>query len=137
MAQPAEPALARLQTGGCRLSFTRDYHTAPLRFGVCLTTIGLIRIIIGVDKVGTIADDLLSANSVTFLIATLTSRTALRSQSARRLHRLERVADAFFIGSMILLTASCLLLTYAITRQVGRDWPVSESRGAPIPARSR
>jgi hypothetical protein len=82
--------------------------------GVCLTTIGLIRIVISVDKVSTIADDLLSANAVTFLIATLTSYTALRTQSARRLHRLERVADASFIGSMILLTATCLFLTYAI-----------------------
>jgi hypothetical protein len=84
--------------------------------GVCLTTIGLIRIIISVDqnKVGTYADDLLSLNAITFLVATLTSYAALRTQAEKRLHRLERVADLSFIGSMVLLTVICVVITYAV-----------------------
>lgn len=84
--------------------------------GVCLTTIGLIRIIISVDKdkVGTYVDDLLAVNSIMFLVATLTSYAALRTQTEKRLHRLERVADLFFIGSMILLTVICVVITYAV-----------------------
>jgi hypothetical protein len=82
--------------------------------GVCLTTIGLIRIIISVDKVGTYADDLLSLNAIMFLVATLASYTALRTRTAVRMHRLEKVADLFFIASMVLLAAICVFITYAI-----------------------
>ena len=84
--------------------------------GVCLTIIGLIRIIISVDKdkVGTYVDDLLAVNAIMFLVATLTSYAALRTQTDKRLHRLERVADLSFVGAMILLTVTCMAITYAI-----------------------
>jgi drug/metabolite transporter (DMT)-like permease len=84
--------------------------------GVCLTTIGLMRIIssVGQNTVSTYVDDLLAVNAIMFLIATLTSYAALRTRTDKRLHRLERVADLFFIGSMILLTAICFVITYAI-----------------------
>jgi hypothetical protein len=56
--------------------------------GVCLTTIGLLRII-----------------------------DFRRAGPGGRLHRLERVADLFFIGSMILLTVICIVITYAVGTQ--------------------
>lgn len=102
--------------------FTLDEDTCRLvcpisaaMVGVCLTAIGLLRIISTVDGVNSWADDLLSLDAVTFLVATLSSYTALRTRSARRLHRLERVADASFLASMVLLTASCLVLTYFLS----------------------
>jgi hypothetical protein len=47
-------------------------------------------------KVGTYVDDLLAVNAIMFLVATLASYAALRTQIDKRLHRLERVADLFF-----------------------------------------
>jgi hypothetical protein len=94
----------------CRMIFP----VSAAMVGVCLTTIGLIRIVISVDKVGTYADDLLSVNAITFLIATLTSYAALRAGTEKRLHRLEQVADLSFIGSMILLAAICVVITYEV-----------------------
>lgn len=88
---------------------------ASAMVGVCLTGIGLLHVSIAVHGRGTLADDLLSVDAVLFLLATLTSYFALRVQSHRRLHGLERVADAAFILAMLLLTVACFVITYAIT----------------------
>ena len=88
---------------------------ASAMVGVCLTGIGILHVSVTMRGHGTVADDLLSADAVLFLIATLTSYFALRVQSHTRLHSLERVADIAFIAAMLLLTADCLVITYALS----------------------
>src|SRR5213079_1305510 len=69
--------------------------------GVCLTVIGLIRVVISLGTADTLADDFLAADALLFLISCLLSYWALRSRGLRRMHRLERIADAIFIIAMI------------------------------------
>jgi len=83
--------------------------------GVCLTVIGLIRVVITLGKIDTVADDLLAADAFLFLIACLLSYWALRTRSVRRMHRVERFADSIFILAMILMTAVCAVITYSIS----------------------
>ena len=83
--------------------------------GVCLTVIGLIRVVITLGKNDTLADDLLAADALLFLVACLLSYWALRTRSVRRMHRMERIADAIFILAMILMTAVCGVITYAVS----------------------
>jgi hypothetical protein len=83
--------------------------------GVCLTVIGLIRVVITLGKIDTLADDLLAADAFLFLIACLLSYWALRTRSVRRMHRVERIADSIFILAMILMTSVCAVITYAIS----------------------
>ena len=83
--------------------------------GVCLTVIGLIRVVITLGKADTVADDLLAADAFLFLIASLLSYSALRTRSKRRMHRRERIADGIFIAAMILMATICGFITYAIT----------------------
>ena len=54
--------------------------------GVCLTVIGLIRIVITIGKFDTIADDLLAVASLIFLVSCFCSYWALRTRGARRMH---------------------------------------------------
>jgi len=61
--------------------------------GVCLTVIGLIRVVITLGTADTLADDLLAADALLFLISSLLSYWALRSRGLRRMHRLEKIAD--------------------------------------------
>ncbi|WP_294263370.1 hypothetical protein [uncultured Sphingomonas sp.] len=89
---------------------------AAAMVGVCLTGIGLLRVVASVRGRETIADDLLSFDALLFLAATLASYIALRVQSHQRLHGLERIADAAFIAAMVLLTLACFVITYAISR---------------------
>lgn len=85
--------------------------------GVCLTAIGILRVVIEVGRrTSTIADDLLAIDAVLFLIATLTSYFALRVGTARRLHVMERIADLSFIVAMSLMTVVSIVITYAMSR---------------------
>jgi hypothetical protein len=83
--------------------------------GVCLTVIGLIRVVITLGKADTIADDLLAGDAFLFLISCLVSYSALRTRSVRRMHRRERIADAIFIFAMILMAIVCGFITYCIS----------------------
>ncbi len=83
--------------------------------GVCLTVIGLIRVVITLRKTDTIADDLVSVDAVLYLLATLLSYWALRRRSYRRRPLLERAADAIFILALLLMVAISAYITYAVT----------------------
>jgi hypothetical protein len=83
--------------------------------GVCLTVIGLVRVVITIGRADTLADDLLAGDALLFLVSCLLSYGALRARGARRMHRLERVADGVFILAMLVMVAICAFLTYAVS----------------------
>lgn len=82
--------------------------------GVCLTVIGLLRVVIVTTKVGTVADDLLAADATLFMISCVLSYYALRVRSMRRMHRVERIADVVFLLGLLLMTGVCGVVTWAI-----------------------
>ena len=82
--------------------------------GVCLTVIGLLRVVITLRKTDTFADDLLAIDAFLFLVACLSSYWALRTRSVRRMHRVERFADLVFLLALVLMAAACGFVTYAI-----------------------
>lgn len=82
--------------------------------GVCLTVIGLIRIVITMGKFDTIADNLLAVTALIFLIACVCSYWALRSRGVRRMHRLERIADASFLLGLLLMVVVCGIIAFAM-----------------------
>jgi Kef-type K+ transport system membrane component KefB len=83
--------------------------------GVCLTVIGLIRVVITLGRGETLADDFLAGDALLFLVSCLLSYWALRCRSVRRMHRLEKAADAIFIAAMIGMVIICALITYNIS----------------------
>jgi len=83
--------------------------------GVCLTVIGLIRVVITHGRADTLADDLLAGDALLFLISCLLSYWALRSRGLRRMHRLEKIADVIFIVAMIGMVIICAVITYTIS----------------------
>jgi hypothetical protein len=58
--------------------------------GVCLTVIGLIRVVITLGSADTLADDLLAADALLFLVSCLLSYWALRSRGCAECIVLER-----------------------------------------------
>jgi Kef-type K+ transport system membrane component KefB len=83
--------------------------------GVCLTVIGLIRVVITLGNADTLADDFLAADALLFLVSCLFSYWALRSRSLRRMHSLEKIADGIFIIAMVGMVIICALITYTIS----------------------
>jgi hypothetical protein len=82
--------------------------------GVCLTVIGLLRVVITLRQTDTFADDLLAMDAFLFLIACLSSYWGLRTRSVKRMYRVERFADIAFILALILMVVVCGFVTYAI-----------------------
>jgi hypothetical protein len=82
--------------------------------GVCLTVIGLIRVVLTIRGGVTLADDLLALDAIFFLAACLLSYFALRTRSARRMHRVERLADSIFIAGLVLMVVVCAIIVYEI-----------------------
>lgn len=106
----AAPVSRTLEADLCIHIFT----ASAALVGVCLTVIGLIRIVVSTTKVGTIADDLLAGDATLFMVACVLSYWALRVRSRHRMHRLERAADAIFLIGLLLMTIVCGVVTWAI-----------------------
>jgi hypothetical protein len=83
--------------------------------GVCLTVIGLIRVVITVGKADTMADDFLAGDAFLFLISCLLSYWALRTRRLLRMRQIERAADGIFIAAMIGMVGVSAFITYAMT----------------------
>ena len=91
------------------------FSVSSAMVGVCLTVIGLIRVVITLGTADTLADDLLAADALLFLVSCLLSYWALRSRGLHRMHRLEKIADGIFIVAMIVMVVVCALITYTIS----------------------
>jgi hypothetical protein len=109
--QPQRTANSHLEQDICIHIFT----VSSAMVGVCLTVIGLIRVVITLGTADTLADDFLAADALLFLISCLLSYWALRSRGLRRMHRLEKIADGIFIVAMIGMVVVCTLITYTVS----------------------
>jgi hypothetical protein len=109
--QPERDANSHLEQDICIHIFT----VSSAMVGVCLTVIGLIRVVITLGTADTLADDLLAGDALLFLISCLLSYWALRSRGLRRMHRLEKIADGIFIVAMIGMVVVCAVITYTIS----------------------
>jgi len=61
--------------------------------GVCLTVIGLFRVIVRLKNVDSVADNVLAVDAAGFLVACLLAYASLRSRTVRRRRALERAAE--------------------------------------------
>ena len=109
--QPQRSPDSHLEQDICIHIFT----VSSAMVGVCLTVIGLIRVVITLGTADTVADDLLAADALLFLVSCLLSYWALRSRGLRRMHRLEKIADGIFIVAMIVMVVVCAMITYTIS----------------------
>jgi hypothetical protein len=82
--------------------------------GVCLTVIGLLRLVISIQHTDTLGDDLLACDAVLFLTSCLASYWAMRTRSVRRMHKVERFADAVFVLAMCLMVFMCAFIALSI-----------------------
>src|SRR5215208_4894312 len=82
--------------------------------GLCLTVIGLFRIIAQLKPIDSIADNVLSVDAMLFLAACMFAYASLRSRTTHRRRRLERIADAYFGTALVVMTAVCMLIAWTL-----------------------
>src|SRR5947208_14931309 len=72
--------------------------------GVCITVIGLIRVVITLGKAETMADDLLAVDALLDRTSSLFSYPALRPHSFRRMSLIESAAAVVFMTALVVMT---------------------------------
>ena len=82
--------------------------------GVCLTVIGLFRVIVRLKNVDSVADNVLAADAVAFLVACLLAYASLRSRAVPRRRAFERAADVAFAAGLVLMTGVCALIAWTL-----------------------
>lgn len=107
----AETSRARLDHDICVHIFT----ASAAMVGVCLTVIGILRVVISLRKEDLLGDDLLAVNAMLYLASCLLSYWALRTRNRGRNHRLERMADAIFLVSLVFTAINAGFITWAIS----------------------
>ncbi|TLU84895.1 MAG: hypothetical protein FDX21_06255 [Chlorobium sp.] len=83
--------------------------------GVCLTVIGIIKLVVKSQGLTTLADDFLALDALFFLISCLLSYWAMRRIGLNRMHQIERLADIVFITALVFMVFICVLITYEIS----------------------
>jgi hypothetical protein len=82
--------------------------------GICLTVIGLLRIVTTIQKTDTITEDLLTIDAVLFFFSCLSSYGALCTRSIHRMHIGKHLAEYVFGLALVLMVAICGFITYGI-----------------------
>lgn len=82
--------------------------------GVCLTAIGLLRILTHHTQATTIADELLAADAVMFMVCCTLSFWSFKTQTPRRRRSLRRVIDWLFMIALAFMVVVCALIAYAV-----------------------
>lgn len=91
------------------------FSSSSVMVGVCLTVVGILRVVITLKSRDTLGDDLLTINAMVYMVSALLSYWGLRTRNRRRNHRLEYIADLTFIAGMIFTVINTGFITWFIT----------------------
>ena len=93
---------------------TQVLSQSSLKVGMCLTLLGLIRVIEGVKNVSSFVDELLALNAVLFLVSGHYSYIALKETDGSKKLLLGKKGDRLFTASVCLLAVICAILTFEL-----------------------
>ena len=91
------------------------FSVSAAMVGVCLTVIGIIRIVIKAMNATTLADDFLAIDAMLFLSSCMLAYWAMRKQGTPAMVRIERIADAIFIIALVFMVVICALVAFEMT----------------------
>ena len=82
--------------------------------GVCITAIGLVRVIEALNKVEHIVDDLLALSTIVFSCVTLMSFLGIRTRIRRSFPRYMLVLDVLFCVGIAMMVIASMLLSFIV-----------------------
>jgi hypothetical protein len=82
--------------------------------GVCMTAIGLLRLIASQTKVQTLGDDLLAVNAIVFVVCAFLAFWSFKTKSPKLCERLQLIADILFLCGLAGMGLICAVIAYAI-----------------------
>jgi hypothetical protein len=82
--------------------------------GVCLTAIGILRLVAAQIRVETMGDELLAADSVLFVVCCFLSFWSFKTVTKRLRSRLRVIIDTLFMLALTIMVVVCAVIAYAI-----------------------
>ncbi len=80
--------------------------------GVCLTAIGILRLIATQTKVQTLGDDLLAMDAVLFVTCCFLSFWSFKTRVSTLRQRLRLLVDVLFMTALALMVGICAIIAY-------------------------
>lgn len=91
------------------------FTSSSTMVGVCLTVVGILRVVVTLRSKDVLGDDLLAINAMMYLASALLAYWGLRTRNHKRNHRLEYTADGIFIAGMVFTVINTGFITWAMT----------------------
>lgn len=82
--------------------------------GVCLTAIGIIRLITSQTRIETLGDEMLAADAVLFMVSSFFSFWSFKTKHPRLRQTLRLIIDGVFIIGLTVMVIICSVIAYAI-----------------------
>jgi len=82
--------------------------------GVCLTAIGILRLVAAQTQVQTVGDELLAIDAVLFVVCTSLAFWSFKTHRPTTRRRLRVVVDALFLLGLAGMASICALIAYAL-----------------------
>jgi len=99
--------------------YTQMFALAGAMVGVCLTVIGVLRLLTEVKGYRTLGDDLVAVDGILFLFACVFSFLTLKAREPKQRKVLKRITDTCFLIAIALMMMICVLITWAFTHIKG------------------
>ncbi|WP_371227820.1 hypothetical protein ACAW63_19320 [Pseudomonas sp. QE6] len=91
------------------------FSVSTTMVGVCLTVIGIIRVIITLRQDDLVIDDLVAVNLMLYLISAFCSYWSLRAHRTLRGRPMMRLADTVFLIALVFTAINAGVITWAMT----------------------
>lgn len=82
--------------------------------GVCLTTIGIVRLISSQARIETISDEILAADAGIFMISSFLSFWSFKTRLSRLRRTLRLIIDGMFLAGLAVMVVICSVIAYVI-----------------------
>ncbi|QRY77916.1 hypothetical protein JVX91_20250 [Pseudomonas sp. PDNC002] len=106
-----EPDLPSLDDDIC----VHIFSVSATMVGVCLTVIGIIRVILTLRQEDLIIDDLVAINMMFYLVSAFCSYWSLRTHRTRRGQRMANIADTVFLVALTFTAVNAGIITWVMT----------------------
>lgn len=91
------------------------FSVSATMVGVCLTVIGIIRVIITLHQKDLLIDDLVALNLGFYLTSAFCAYWSLRAHRTRRGRRMMHIADTVFLVALVFTAINAGLITWMMT----------------------
>jgi hypothetical protein len=82
--------------------------------GVCLTAIGILRLVAVQSKAQTLGDDFLAADAVLFVLTCFLSFWSFKTGQVQLRRRLRLIVDSLFMLGLVVMVGVCAIIAYAL-----------------------